>query len=148
MGGWVGGCIVESLVSMRVSHLWRILVAVAGPDILLVASSSPNWGAPPDPPVPGYQRLHVLLWVLCPPCLGPHAVFPAPGLHPQIFQRGQDQNRYELAEGEAGSFVRLRVRHMRGTIWSEWSAAVGFGEVLGAWTVSPSLGAPATGWEH
>ncbi|XP_005406564.1 PREDICTED: granulocyte-macrophage colony-stimulating factor receptor subunit alpha isoform X2 [Chinchilla lanigera] len=49
-----------------------------------------------------------------------------------VLQRGHAQNRYPLPEGAAGSSVRLRVRHLRGTIWSEWSAAVPFGPRWGS----------------
>nr|XP_020140805.1 granulocyte-macrophage colony-stimulating factor receptor subunit alpha-like [Microcebus murinus] len=48
-----------------------------------------------------------------------------------VFQRGQDRNVYVVPGSEARteSTVRVRVRHLRNRIWSEWSGALRFGHL-------------------
>nr|XP_020022817.1 granulocyte-macrophage colony-stimulating factor receptor subunit alpha-like [Castor canadensis] len=50
-------------------------------------------------------------------------------LQRKIFQRGQDRNEYRVprSQGDTESTVRIRVRHLRGHLWSDWSQTLSFG---------------------
>jgi hypothetical protein len=53
-----------------------------------------------------------------------------PSFLSKIFQRGQDRNEYRVprSQGDTESTVRIRVRHLRGHLWSDWSQTLSFGQ--------------------